>query len=118
VESNFNVVYGNGWELQLSKNKDPKIAAVMAALGVTGPFFHCTLTEWMISTEKPCIARQDEGEMVRVPSPTRRQGFLYDRTAPGPVPMRLKPLFLVSTLLRDLSIFSQKLGECKGGGVD
>jgi hypothetical protein len=57
VESNFKMVYGNGWELQLAKNKDPKIASVVAALGVTPPFFHSTLTAWMISTEKPRIIR-------------------------------------------------------------
>jgi hypothetical protein len=32
--------------------------------------------------------------------------------------VRLKPLFLVSALQRDLSIFAHKLGGYKGGVVD
>jgi hypothetical protein len=36
VEQHFNTVLGNGWEMQLAKNKDPKISAVMRKLGFTG----------------------------------------------------------------------------------
>jgi hypothetical protein len=53
VEQNFNTVFGNGWEMQLAKNKDPKIAAVMRKLGVQGSQFHSILTAWLIRTEVP-----------------------------------------------------------------
>jgi hypothetical protein len=103
------MVYGNGWELQLAKNKDQKVAAMMAAVGVTGPFFHSTLSAWMISTEKPRVLRQDEGEMALVPSPTRRQRVSpYDRSAPGPVPKPGPEADLAAQQQRNMYVLQQQ----------
>jgi hypothetical protein len=37
VEQNFSHVFRNGWEMQLAKSKDPKIAVGMRKLAAQGP---------------------------------------------------------------------------------
>jgi hypothetical protein len=53
VAQNFNTVFGNCLEMQLAKNRYPKIAAVMRKFGVQSPHFHSILIAWLISTENP-----------------------------------------------------------------
>jgi hypothetical protein len=69
VEPNFNTVFGNGWEMQLAKNKDPEIDAVMIKVGVQGPHFNSIISAWLISAENTRETQIYEGGMVLVPSP-------------------------------------------------